>query len=384
MSLAAATAPDAVKNRPRRALRCALACGLAVAGFFAADALLFRTGLYTSYLEPDSSAGVLEATLRRELAAQTRYGDNMIATFGDSRFAYSPKLSNVLTPKTGYAFRHGGVAGTNERIWYYILRDLDPTARRYRAIVFGVTDYDDEDEYYSPPDDLRALHYSIARLRWSDVPDFAMTFQNRKARWEALRGSVLKGMVLQRDIFAFLNHPLKRIDYVQLCNRGYEEWTYNYEAPEGSLAGLQVDWKTFTAKFPPGVDQNQLDTVNNGLLRKPAPQIGRVAAFRRLWFGRIFDRYRGSRTKIIFLRLPRGPFARPDGTVKKLSSSIREFASRPGVILLDEHAFDSLERPELFHDGLHLNRAGIARFSPMLAEEVGRALGRPEASGHAF
>jgi lysophospholipase L1-like esterase len=41
---------------------------------------------------------------------------------------------------------------------------------------------------------------------------------------------------------------------------------------------------------------------------------------------------------------------------------------------IDEHAFESLERPELFKDGIHLNRAGIARFSPMLAEELARAL----------
>jgi hypothetical protein len=45
-------------------------------------------------------------------------------------------------------------------------------------------------------------------------------------------------------------------------------------------------------------------------------------------------------------------------------------------MLANEHAFDSLERPELFKDALHLNRAGIAEFSPMLADEVSRLLGR--------
>jgi lysophospholipase L1-like esterase len=107
----------------------------------------------------------------------------------------------------------------------------------------------------------------------------------------------------------------------------------------------------------------------------PAPQTGRLAAFRRAWYGRIFDRYRGSRTKIVFVRLPRGPIPRPDGLVRKKSSTIREFASRPNVLLCDEHAFDSLEHPELFRDGMHLNRAGVARFSPMLAEDTSRMLG---------
>jgi len=85
-----------------------------------------------------------------------------------------------VTAQTGYVFRHAGVAGTDVRSWYYMLRDLDPTARRYRAVVFGVTDFDDEDEYFTPDDDIRALHYVIARLRWSDVLEFALSFHSPK------------------------------------------------------------------------------------------------------------------------------------------------------------------------------------------------------------
>jgi lysophospholipase L1-like esterase len=108
------------------------------------------------------------------------------------------------------------------------------------------------------------------------------------------------------------------------------------------------------------------------------PQNGRLAAYRRKWFGKIIDRYRGSRTKIIFIRLARGPILRPDNLVKKLSSSIREFAFRPNVILADEHTFDSLEHPEFYKDGVHLNREGAARFSQMLSDLVTRILGAPD------
>ncbi len=90
----------------------------------------------------------------------------------------------------------------------------------------------------------------------------------------------------------------------------------------------------------------------------------------------MLDRYRGSRTKIVFVRLPRGPVVRPDKLVRKKSASIREFARSPNVLLCDEHAFDSLERPEFFKDAVHLNREGCARFSAMLAAEVSRVLGR--------
>jgi len=356
-------------------VRCGLVCLLAVLGLFGCDALLFRTPIYPSYLEPDSSTGQFELILRREQTAQTLNGDNLVATLGNSRFAYAPRLSNEITFRTGYAFRHAGVAGSDVRTWYYMLRDLDPAASRYRAIVFGLDDFDDEDGLFDPNDDMRSLHYVIARLRWSDAWDFARSFDSRRLQFEALRGALLKGFVYQADFRAFLSDPRKRIDYVQLCRRGYESWTYDYVETNNSLAGLEVDWSAWTAKYPPGTDQDQRDTIRNFLMRKPAPQIGRIANYRRLWFGRILDRYRGSRTRIIFIRLPRGPLPRPDDAARKASGSVLEFAARPNVLLCDEHAFDSLEHPELFRDALHLNRDGIARFSPMLAEKIRSMLG---------
>jgi hypothetical protein len=372
MSVASQVAPGTSLQAGRRLVVGVL---LAFLGLFVLDGLLFRTPFYPSILQMDSSTGAFELTLRREQQAQAVNGDNLVVTLGDSRFAYSPRLANQETAQTGYVFRHAGVAGTDVRSWYYMLRDLDPTARRYRAIVFGVTDYDDEDEYFTPDDDIRALHYAIARLRWSDVPGFALSFHTPSVQWEALRGACLKGIVYQSDLLAFLSKPTERIRRARIEHRDFDKWTYDYVDTPQSMTGLGIDWSAWKVTFPPGADQNQRDTVNNVLMSPPAPQTGRLAAFRRAWYGRIFDRYRGSPTKIVFVRLPRAPIPRPEGLVRKKSATIREFASLPNVLLCEEHAFDSLEHPELFKDGMHLNRAGIARFSSMLAEEISRMLG---------
>jgi hypothetical protein len=353
--------------RPFRALL------LAVIGLFALDSIVFRTGLYTSLLEPDSSTGIFELILRREQQAQPRYGRNLIVTLGNSRFAYYPRVANEQTRGTGFAFRHAGVAGTDAREWYYMLRDLDPTRDRYRAVVFGVDDYDDEDGSYDIADDLVALHYVAARLRLSDVIPFTFSFQNPAARWDAFRGSLLKGIVFQRDILALLSHPAKRIADVKLTNRGFEEWTYGYVDSDRSVAGLKIDWKTLTATVPPG-NEALRDELSRLVLYRPYPQTGRHAAFRRKWFGQLVDRYRGTPTKVVFVRLPRGPIPRPDNLVQKKSSSIREFAARPGVLLAGEHAFDSLETPELFKDAFHLNNAGCTRLSVRMAQEVSKLL----------
>jgi hypothetical protein len=370
-------APAGVRRRP--IARAVLAGLLGCAGVFGLDALLFRTKLYTQLLEPDSSTGQFEQTLRREQRAQRLYGDNLVVTLGDSRFGYSPRLADELTPQTGYVFRHAGMPGTDVRAWYYMLRDLDPTARRYRAIVFAVNDYDDEDMWGIPEDDPRLLHYAIARLRFGDIPGFFRAFQSRPLQWEAFRGSVLKGLVYQTDIQAFLSNPIRRIRYVRLCNQYWAQWTWDYVETPRSMAGLKIDWSAWKATFPADFDPNQRETVQNFLMYPPAPQTGHFAAFRRKWFGKIIDRYGDSPTKIIFVRLARGAIPRPGNLVQKKSSSIREFARRPNVLLAPEHAFDSLEHPEFFKDAMHLNREGSARFSAMLAEEVARLLGPPHA-----
>src|SRR5579863_2431921 len=342
---------------------------LALAGVVGMDALLFRTRLYPSVLEPVSAAGEFELTLRRERLAQTRFGGNCVTGVGDSRFAYYPRLANELMAETGLYFRSAGVAGTTPQAWYYMLRDLDPSARRYRAIMIGVNDYDDEDQAYELDADLTVLHYVIVRLRLTDLFDFAGTFHGLSYQWRAFRGALLKGITLQSDILAFLTHPRDRIDAVHLHHNGFDEWTYNYVESDKTVAGVNVDWSHLTITYPPGADPIQRETLHNWLLHPPDPpqNRGRVAAYRRAWFGRIIDRYRGSRTKIIIVRLPRGPIVRPRELDVRTSSSVRELAARPNVLLCGEHAFESLERPELFKDGLHLNREGAALFSHMLA-----------------
>jgi hypothetical protein len=73
------------------------------------------------------------------------------------------------------------------------------------------------------------------------------------------------------------------------------------------------------------------------------------------------------------VKLPRGPVVRPG--VRTVSQSIREFRSRPGVILGDEHRFEELERGEFFKDPVHMNRSGSTRYGQMLADDLNRMLG---------
>jgi hypothetical protein len=346
----------------------------ALPALFLMDAAAFRTPYYARWIEPDSRAGNLE---RRTLVEMHRkiHGSKQVLVVGDSRMGFLPRLANNTGAGT-YEFGSVAVPGTTPRCWYYQVRDLDPSARRYAALLIPVDDYDDqdrgeEDRGVDLADETADLHYLIARLRLSDVLDFAGSYHGAYGKWQAFRGSLFKGTVYKDDLQAFLLAPDERRDKVQASDRIYASEAYGFVGSSHSLAGLSVDWETRRIHFPPGAAMEEMQLIESILLRPVPPQTGRLAAYRREWFGRIIHHYRGTATHVVFFRLPRGPVPRPDALVKKLSSSIRELAADPNVVLLNEHAFDSIERPELFMDvRQHLNAVGMARFTTLLAREL--------------
>ncbi len=187
---------------------------------------------------------------------------------------------------------------------------------------------------------------------------------------------LLKGLIYKRDFLELLANPAARVAQVRLFRQGSANWVYDYKGLLADLTGLTIDWDRKVAHFPDRLTAAQRDFINQTLFTPLPPDRGRQTAYFRTWFGRIVDRYRDSGTKIIFLRVPRAPVS-PPWHAPKPDSSIRQLASRPNVIVLDEHRFDELERPELFGDPLHLNGDGMVRFSRILASEVRDHLGPP-------
>lgn len=346
------------------------------AAFLALEFGLFRSGLYFDWLEPASSAGTFELTLMRERRRQ-EFPGNLVLTLGDSRFAYLPRLANQFSTSTGYSFSHAGVAGTNPRVWYFMLRDLDSTASRYKAIVFGVNDYFDEDTYVDMLDATSDIHYVGARLRLSDLSFFPQSYGTPATRYDAFKKTFFKGLIVQEDLKQFIENPLKRIKDVPFIKGGWPGWTYDYEEEVRSLSGLSIDWTRMEATLPPDADPQLLTILRTTLLRPVAPQTGTIAAYRKFWFNRLLQRYVNSTTKIIFLRLPRGPLVRPPQLFQPTSWSIKDLRQYSNVSLLPESTFDSIERPEYFKDPLQLNRKGAELFSHQLATEIAKTLGPP-------
>ena len=343
-------------------------------GFFLIETLVFHTGFYASILYPDSSAGGVEALLgneKRRIAGDRK----QVLAIGDSRMqGFLPRYANELKPETGYTFATIALGGTTPRVWYYMLRDVDPSRRRYAAILLPVEDYDDAETWEDHANRATDLYYLIPLLRWSDLWEFSRSYRGASLRWDAARGILLKGFIYKTDFQDFLRNPVARVRYAGLVRRESAGWYYGYVGVPGDVAGVAIDWKARTVTAPSNFTPAQTRQFQIHFLDIPPPPSGRRSAYLKYWFGKIYDLYRGSGTRIIIIRLPRGPFVRPDQPPFNPRSSVRELAARPGVILDREHFFDSLERPELFQDPAHFNARGSAEFSPMLARRVRQLL----------
>jgi hypothetical protein len=350
---------------------------LAAALFFAGlEGLLFHVVPYASIVEPNSTTGFMETQLSNE-TRRPKHGHNQVLAVGNSRMALLPRVANEMQPATGYTFATIGLGGTTPRDWFYELRAVDPARHTYSAIVIPSDDFNEPDGYEHRGERESDLHYLIARLGWRDLFDLPWTYETRKLQWVAVRGIVLKGFVYKRDFEELLNHPQERIAEVLDSHRKSAGWHYNFEGTKDSLAGIQIDWQHRRIRFPDGIPAGQREIIYHELFPDPAPQNGQETAYLRYWYGRILNYYRGSGTKLIFMRVPRAPISPPDAPPKP-GSAVRQLASRPGVIVLDEHLFDPVERPEFLWDGWHLNGAGMNRFSAILSTEVRKVLGPPQ------
>ncbi len=341
-------------------------------GFWAVEFALFHTDVYYKILRHDSSTGAVETAIHNELK-RPRSDARQVLAIGDSRMGFFPRFANK--PGARYEFASIAIGGATPRDWYYMLRAVDPHANRYAAILIAMDDYEDmeieEDQSVRAED----LSYLIARLKYSDIFYFANSYRrDPNLEWAAVRGILLKGLIYKRDFQDFLLHPTSRIRMSNLARKDSYFWTYDYIGPNSNLEGVVVDWKNRTVTVPPGFTEEQRATYQHWFL-DPRPEYrGDRTAYLHQWLGKIYEHYRGSNTRLIFLQLARGPFVRPDQPAFNPHSSVRELAARPGVVLLPERLFESLEKPSLFLDQMHLNGPGSEQFSRMLGTQVRQTL----------
>ncbi len=374
-----ASRPEPQIVRPKRpaiaatARNVAIFMALAFCGAFLADCLVFRSGFYGLFLSPLSSTGTFERIFYAE-ANRPPSGKKEVLVMGNSRIAegFSAKIANEYK-NDGFWFSNCAVPASSARDFYYFIRDIDPHRDRYAAIAIPIDDYNDIDSTDDPADRLSEMWLVINRLRLTDIVPYTLSFKSPEARFQAARGSTLKGLVFQRDAQDFIENTTNRLKSVSDYRQHGSDWLYAYGGASPSLAGMSVDWASHKVTFPPGMPQDQQNELARQIFLAP-PQHGWMHDYQKHWLSALADLYRGSRTRIVIYQLPRSAAPRPTPLVHWKSTAVDEICKFPWVKVVDHSVFETLEKPELFFDFIHLNTAGRKVFSPLLADTVKASL----------
>jgi hypothetical protein len=335
------------------------------AAFAVLDGIIFHTALYTRILAPDSFAGSIALITTAE-KKRVSSGLKEVLVLGDSRIAegFSALAANQLDAQEGFKFLKLAEVGSTVDIWYYMLRDVDPTARRYSAIVIPY-DY----PYERDRDQLYKVSMAGPLLRYRDCFDFASAFVRWADRFKAFTACILRGAAFQNDFVDLLEHPIERIRSIQQAPRKLHSMAV-YKGRDDDIVGTSYDPKTGRLTFPPRLTEIQRKSITRSVATPSQLEAQHFLKLQRDWIQRILNRYSNSPTAIVLVPSPRGPFGGLLGFSMDYRTLFAGGVTPRAVLPLPEQLFHCLEKPEYYADGYHLNAKGRQEFTQIMVAEL--------------
>jgi hypothetical protein len=337
---------------------------LGIAAFICVDGAIFHSGLYVSILAPGSYAGRVARITQAE-KERAPSGLKEVLVLGDSRIAegFSMTLANELGSPAGLKFVSLAEPAASANTWYYMVREVDPTARRYSAIIvpYGIG--------YEPnsADPLR-ISMTAPLLRYGDSFHFSSGFQRWSGRFRAFIACILRGSAYQDDVADLLAHPVARMRTIQQADKRHSG--SEYKGRDYDLVGTSYDAATGQITFAPKLTEAQRLAFRKSLIQPSQSDTEYSLKLQRDWIPRIMDRYSHSPTAIVLTPLPRGPFLELAGFSRGYESVLPSSVIQRTNFSLPGHTFDFLERPENYFDAFHLNAKGRQKFTETLVSEV--------------
>src|SRR5438876_4727433 len=341
---------------------------LGLAAFICVDGVVFHTRLYTSILAPDSYAGRMAVITRAE-KHRASSGLKEVLVLGDSRMAegFSAAVANELSSVAGLKFVNVAEPACAVNIWHYVLREVDPTGRRYWAIVvpYGIG---------FEPNSADPLRISMAAplLRYGDCFNFASAFQRWSGRFRAFTACILRGSAYQSDVTDLIERQIARMTNVQQeAERLHSRAVY--KGRDYDLVGTSYDPTTGQITFAPKLTEAQRAAVRKSLIQPSQSEMEYSLKLQRDWIPRILNRYSKGSTAIVLTPVPRGPFVDLPAFSMAYHSVLPSVITQRTTFSVPEQTFEFLEKPEYYFDAFHLNAKGSQRFTETLVSElVGR------------
>ncbi|PYL10479.1 MAG: hypothetical protein DME34_00355 [Verrucomicrobia bacterium] len=341
---------------------------LSVVIFFSLDGVIFHTRLYQSLLEPKSNAGRVLALARQEKQRRPA-GGKEILVLGDSRMGigFSEEVANEIAAGRDVSFFNRSMPESVPRLWYYLLREIDPSASRYQAIVMPLkVDIDPS------PLHTTLVHISQAAplLRYTDAFAFAASFDSWSDQSRAFVACLLRGSAFQADLLDFLEHPLQRISHLKQPRRDLPRHAFHKRADQ-DVVGIDYDPLTHELKIPERLSKRQRNSIQNSI--QNTEELARSANCSSNcydWTKRILQRYDSSVTSVVLVHLPKGPLAAKLENRGAAQNNATEALRGHKVIVFDPAQFAFLEQPAYYMDGSHLNGKGQEQFTRRLTEDL--------------
>lgn len=331
--------------------------------FLCATYILFYTGVYKAYLDPNSSTGAFEVGLRRIEKSSLDIRKDVLV-LGDSRVFSGLDVATADKSSQGKLnFLNAGIPGTTPRCWFIFEHALSEQSLSYRAVVIPVDTYSDDDSAIGSIDgDNREmdLHYIALETPLSQIFKISSSFPESRLRIDSFFELLLRGSLIRQDIQAFFASPLERLEELKKPSN-------DPATRAGSLIGLSVNYTRHKIVLPPAYHDVDQSLYQAELLHKAAPSAS-YAKYRREWLGPIVEHYRHLGIPVVFVRIPTRPIHQT--TPGPPSGVLEDFASSSGVTLVDQSYPVSLEQPRYFIDADHLNDTGARLFSAWLGREV--------------
>lgn len=341
--------------------------------FVGLDTLVFRSGLYSRELSPLSIGGAAYYTDYFEKRRLADPGRDVLLT-GDSRMSegFSSHLANTSPAGKELHFIQAGIPGSTLRVWYYLLKDMDPKANRYRAIVLSLPSFRHVGGYDADPNN-RPLDADILEpiITSRDFLDLTSTFPTYEARGQLWLRAAVAATNYRTDFQDFLLHPKTRIRGVRWRRSVASSYADDYTGHPESMAGLALDPQTQALIYPERLTSNEREAVDHRFKSPPPGSPDALDQYNAYWLKKICERYAHSGTKIVLARMPSTPLPQvtADGNAAA-ADFLAAIKGRPNAIVLPEGTFMNLETPDFFFDTNHLNAEGRKTFTAQMVEAI--------------
>lgn len=207
--------------------------------FFASDGLVFRSGWYHAWVKPESSIGRLLWSVRK--TEQLPRDKPVLAILGDSRveMGFSEREFDAAFSAQGIRVHNLAVAGTSPRVWYHLIRRVDPDKNRFRAVAIPLLGYRDVDRD-EPWKNRNDLAFMPPLLEAVTTPRFLASFDQPAVLLEAVTTTFFAWYAYRRDLRDLLANPRQRQREITHFYRHRRPSEYAFIPSERSLDTLRV------------------------------------------------------------------------------------------------------------------------------------------------